>query len=129
MSEGTGSSLLDGFLDIGTQIISAGTAGFGEKGFDDGVSTKLVKDTRDGVKDLIGVTAAEEHNELLRKQIEDEKAAALKDRQDARSANDRDAIQASRTSGGSRSAGIKTSQRRSSRFSSLGSDDRDFLGL
>lgn len=119
MSQGSGSTELDQLIDIGANYFSLGTIGFGKEGFKEGISVK-------GLKEVTGAAAAEEANEMARKQFEEQKTAAQRDRENALAANAAQQLQLSRTAGSSRKPST-TSNKPSNNL--LGGAERDFLGL
>lgn len=119
---------IDNTINAATQVSTAGTVGYkgGSFGTNKGVVTSGVKDV---VKDITGATAAEEANKLARQQFEQAKADAEKARKDAEIQSARDQVTASRLAGGVRGGISTVAPKGASRFSTLGSDEKDFLGL
>lgn len=107
-------------LNTFTNVFSAGTLGFKNGGFQQGVATKAVYK---GLKDVTGATAAEEANMLARQQFEKTAAQAEQDRLNAIQQNQNDQIRQSQLAGAAR-----TSSRTTGRSSLLGGE-RDYLGL
>lgn len=134
-------ALLDDFLEdpigsivnLGVNISSFGTVGYNSSDgltTDDGFWKKAGDATYKGLKDVSGATAAEEANKQARLQFEEAKLQGLKDRQEAIASKNRDDLIASRLAGGSRtSPGNSKGSTKTSIYSKLGSDERDFLGL
>ena len=124
MSTGGGNSFLESALDIGINYFTGGYAGYkdDEGGVGAGVSTSALKE-------VTGAKAAEEANEDARKRFEEEKANALQKRKDNQALSARAELQKSRSAGNAR-GGVKSSASKgNSRFSDLGTDEQDFLGL
>lgn len=125
MSTGGGNSVLESALDIGINYFTGGFAGFkddeGGAGLN-GVSTSALKE-------VTGAKAAEEANEDARKRFDAEKAKADQDRKDAQATSARDELQKSRSAGNARGGVRSSASRGNSRFSNLGTDEEDFLGL
>ena len=116
---------VDDTLNVVTQLGTWGSVGFEDGGFKKGVITDA---TIDVTKELTGAAAAEDANAVAREQFEQQKAAAAKERKEAKAQSAQEQITASRLAGGAR-AGKSTSKSSASRFSSLGGDEQDFLGL
>lgn len=127
-SSDSGNSFFEDIVNVATNIGTFGLAGFeSEKG---GLTTGVTgSPILSGVKDITGASAAEEANVDARKRFEEEKAGAEKARADAKSQSAREQVTASRLAGGARSGGTSSAASRGSRFSSLGGDEQDFLGL
>lgn len=123
-------------LDVVTQVSTGGTVGFDNDGFGGGVTTDVLKQAGeqlilDPLKDITGARAAEDANARNEARFAEEQAEAQRQRQESQNQSARDQLQASRLAGSAR-GGVSTqnsNQRRISRFSQLGSDERDFLGL
>ena len=122
MSTGGGNS----FLDIAAQVLTGGVMGFDEDGVKVGITAQPGIDV---FKEVTGAKAAEEANEDARKRFEEEKANAEQNRKDNSALSARAELQKSRSAGNAR-GGVKSSASRgNSRFSDLGTDEQDFLGL
>lgn len=121
MGSGTGNNFFEDVLDVGTNLLTGGLAGFDDGGFGAGV-------TVEGVKEVTGVNAAEDALIENRRQFELQREAAIQERADEQALNAREAVNLSR-SAATRSSSSVAARRSGSRFSSLGSDERDFLGL
>lgn len=123
---GGGNSVFEQIIDVVVQSSTGGLAGFksDEGGLAKGVTGSPLVDV---VKEVTGAAAAEQANVDARKRFEEEKARSKKSRQEAKQQSAREQVTASRLAGAARTGGRGTD--RGSRFSSLGSDERDFLGL
>lgn len=121
---------LETFADVSTQLLSGGIVGFEDGGFTPGV---VGKPALAGLKEVTGAAAAEEANALTREAIEDERERRLREREELQARNARDALTRSRTAAGVRRGGGSGSGGffGGSTFSdsTIGSDERDFLGL
>ena len=128
MSTGGGNSFLESALDIGINVATGG--GFGYKDDKGGVTWgEILGPTMEGIKEVTGAKAAEEANEDARKRFTEEKANAEQKRKDNQALSARDELQKSRSAGNAR-GGVKSSASKgNSRFSDLGTDEQDFLGL
>jgi len=98
VSGGTGIDVLDDFINVNTQLATAGLVGYGKDGAKAGVTGKPVVK---GVKEVTGATAAEEANALARDQFEKSTEDALKNRQNAQLQNQQNQIKASQEAGSS----------------------------
>lgn len=128
MSTGSGNSFLESALDVAAQAFTGGAVGFksDEGGIGAGVTGQAGVDV---LKEVTGAKAAEEANEESRKRFEEEKANAEQKRKDNQALSARDELQKSRSAGNAR-GGVKSSASKgNSRFSDLGTDEQDFLGL
>lgn len=113
---------------MGLQLSTGGLAGF--KSDDGGLGTGLSGDVAVGaLKDVTGATAAEEANADARKRFAEEKSAADKARKDAQSQSAADQLAKSRSASSARGGISNPSSTGQARFSNLGSDEQDFLGL
>lgn len=129
MSSGTGVSAIDDVLNVALNFSTGGLAGFGEDGAGLGALGKpAVEAGVDGLKEITGAKAAEEANAQTRKRFEEEKAKAAQDRLDAQAQSAANQLAASRSAEATR-GGVSSQPKGTSRFSSLGSDEEDFLGL
>lgn len=124
-----GQDTVNDVVNIGTQIGTGGLLGYGDDGFEMGYSSKLAYGAaEEPLKEITGAKAAEEANELARKQIEETKAQAEQDRANAQNANAQRQLQLSRSAAATRGGGsIRSTGLMSG--NNLGSDERDFLGL
>jgi len=124
-STGGGNSAFESFIDVALQTGTGGLLGFkDEKG---GIGTGVIGDPlKKGLKDITGATAAEEANDAAREQLNEERAAALQEREDAKAQTAAEQLAASRRASSVRGGTAATT---GSRFSDLGGDERDFLGL
>lgn len=91
-----------------------------------GQRDEIVEGVTYGLKEITGANAAEEANRLAAEQIEQQRQAALDQRQEDQDARERDARTASRRAASVRST---SARRGGSRFGNLGFDEADFLGL
>lgn len=115
------------FTDIanyGLQTVTGGVAGYGKDGVKGGVSMGAVKE-------VTGANAAEEANEMAKKQLEQQEDAANAARVESQSQVERSQIQQSRMAGAARNAGRSSSTAKGKAVGSfsLGADEKDFLGL
>lgn len=102
------------------------------QGFSDGVGDFLEEGWKSlvyGTKELTGANAAEEANDLARLRIDEENRRALEERQRAQDQTAQDRLAASRAASRGRSSSSRSSRTGGSNYSSLGSDEVDFLGL
>lgn len=138
---GGGNSFLEGLLNVGVQMATYGTVGYKDDrgGFGTGVTQQILDGKKQGtelniealpgmgiIKDLTGASAAEDANTLARDQFEKKQAEALQNREDAKAQTAAEQLSISRQASSLRSGrGTPTG----SRFSNVGADERDFLGL
>lgn len=129
MCGGSGSgglNFMDDVLDVVTQIGTIGTLEFKDSKFKTSGTTRMFKD-------LIGVTAAEENNKILRQQMEEEKARRSAEREELKAQSAREQLMLSRQAGGNTSGGISLERGKASatgRYSNtLGSDEENLLGI
>lgn len=93
----------------------------------------IPKKAGEGYKELSGAKAAEDANEMAKKQFEETKAAAEQARADAITMTGKDQLAQSQKAGAARS--VSASSRSANKgapiisTSLLGSDEKDFLGL
>lgn len=132
MGSGTGSGILDSTINYATTIFTGGSVGFDDDGF--GTSSGVISDGGDSlvkkpIKDLTGATAAEEANEDARKRFEEEKAVAADQKKQNQAQSAANQLAASRSASSARGGVSNPSSSGQSRFSNLGSDESDFLGL
>lgn len=127
MSTGGGNSFFESFIDVGTNLFSLGSLGYksDEGGYGAGVYGKK---GIEATKEVTGANAAEEANEQARQRFEEEKTASEKQRSDNIALSAAKELQKSRSAASAR-GGVSGSSKGQSRFSSLGSDEADFLGL
>jgi hypothetical protein len=127
VSTGGGNSFFESTLDIVAQAFTGGAIGFksDEGGLGVGVTGEVGVDT---FKEITGAAAAEEANADARKRFEEEKAASDKQRADNVAQSAANELQKSRSAASAR-GGVSGSSKGQSRFSSLGNDESDFLGL
>lgn len=122
--------LFTNVVNYGLQGATGGIAGYdGGLNFNGGASTDSVVA---GTKEITGAAAAEEANRIAMEQFEEQKAAADADRAAAIQQTARDQVSLSQKAAAARSAGTKTSSaNRGQAISggSLGTDEKDFLGL
>lgn len=124
-SSGGGNSFIESLVDIGSQYFTYGTVGY--KSDEGGISPGIVGQAAiDITKDLTGASAAEEANKLATEQFQEEKTAALQQREDAKAQTAAEQLSISRQASASRAGGIRPT---GSRSSGLGGEERDFLGL
>jgi len=131
VSTGGGNSFFESFIDVAAQAFTGGNLGYksDEGGLGLGVvSGEGVDIATPILKDITGVTAAEEANADARKRFEEEKAAADKQRADNIAQSAANELIKSRSAASTR-GGVSGSSKGQSRFSSLGGDESDFLGL
>lgn len=116
-------------INVGTQTMTGGLVGYDkDSGFS--VGKGLTGNVAiDGLKEVTGAKAAEEANKMAREQFDQQKVDAEKARLEAQAQSSREQIAASRMASGRGGGGVGTGTSRVSRFSSLGEDERDFLGL
>lgn len=124
-------NLLESILDITLQAGTLGTVGVKEGKITPGVTGQMTVDVADALivdplKDITGATAAEEATAESRRQFEEAEAAALEEREAAKAQTAAEQLAASRQAGSLRTTGTTTT---GSRYSDLGGDERDFLGL
>lgn len=122
---------IGGTINAVTNVATMGTVGYNDGRFatSEGLWTKTGEEAIRGTKQIMGVTAAEEANEIARQQMQQTQIDAEKARVEAQAQSSREQIQASRMASGRGGGGVGTGTSRVSRFSSLGEDERDFLGL
>ena len=125
MSTGGGNSFFESALDVGLNYFSAGTAGF--KSDEGGIGANGI--TTQGLKDITGATAAEEANKAASDRFAAEKVAAEEQRKQNQAQSAANELQKSRSASSARGGVSSPSSTGQSRFSSLGSDEADFLGL
>lgn len=136
-----GKALGDLSLDVASQFLTGGAVSYKDGKFGTGLSQKVLSQTEQGtdlsfetlpgtklLKDVTGATAAEEATAESRLRFEEEKADALKAREDAKAQTAAERLSASRK-GASIRGGTSSTSTSTSRSSSLGQDERDFLGL
>ena len=133
MSSDNGPGVLDDALNAFTNFTTFGTVGFDKDNLkfstDKGVNRNLLKKpTTSALKDLTGATAAEEANRQKQARFEEEKAARAQQRVEDIATHERNQVTASRLAGANRKT-TNRSSRGTSRASSLGTDESDFLGL
>lgn len=122
-------------LNAAVQMATLGYAGYEDGKISNGINTNIAKkvgrEVVSGVKEVTGAKAAEEANRLAREQFEEQKAAALLEREQAKQRNANEQIAASRAAGAARNAGRsnRTGNNQTTGSFSLGQDERDFLGL
>lgn len=109
-------------INWGLQSATGGLIGFKDGKVGPGFTGKAVVG---GIKEITGAKAAEDANELARKQIEQTQADAMKARADARYQAGLQDVQRSNLAGRARGA-IGANMDASLK---LGSDEKDFLGL
>lgn len=127
MSTGGGNNFLESALDVTLQVGTGG--GFGYRADKGGITFgEVLGPTIEGLKEVTGAKAAEEANEDARKRFEEEKVAAEQQRADQIAQSAANELIKSRSAASTR-GGVSGSSRGQSRFSSLGSDEQDFLGL
>lgn len=127
----SGGNVGEDILNVATNFLSVGLVGYdGENGGFDMSKGLVTKNATPIIKDITGATAAEEANADARARYEEEKANALREREQALNDNAVRQLQASRSGNSSRSATSTSNSRngRASMFSDLGGE-RDFLGL
>lgn len=133
MSTGGGNSGFESALDIVANAFTFGALGFKSDAKDDGlfgVTKGVSTETAiGGLKDITGATAAEQANADATARFEAEKAATDKARKDAQSVSAANQLNKSRSAASSRGGVSNPSTSGQSRFSNLGSDESDFLGL
>lgn len=105
-------STLDGFVNTVGQF-------FGDVG----------RETMSGIKEITGAKAAEEANKLARQQFEETKANAETDRLEAQQKTARDQVTQSNMANRLRSKTAGGFNINPGAASTLGGDERDFLGL
>lgn len=112
-------------VGVGNLLLQAGTGGtigLGKDGIKAGITGQAAID---GVKEVTGAAAAEEANALARDQFEQNQQAALDDRQNAITQNNRRQVAASNAAGSARS---NSNQGGTSGSQKIGNVS-DFLGL
>lgn len=125
MSTGGGNSFFESALDVGLNYFSLGTAGF--KSDEGGLGAHGI--TSQGLKEVTGAKQAEEANDDARNRFAAEKAAADKQRKDNIADSAANELKKSRSAASARGGVSNPSSSGQSRFSNLGSDESDFLGL
>lgn len=119
------------FENLGADILNVGlgTATGGLVGYKDGKIQAGA--TVDGLKVVTGAKAAEDATALARKQYEEQKAAAEAGRLEAQGQQSRDQMIQSQRAGAARNITSKSSANRGTAISgsSLGTEEKDFLGL
>ena len=124
MSSGGGNSFFESAIDVVANAYSLGTVGFESDSGGFGANGPTV----DVLKDVTGATAAEEANKAASDRFASEKAASDKQRTDNIAQSAANELQKSRSAASGR-GGVSGSSRGISRFSNLGTDEEDFLGL
>lgn len=121
-------SVFENFLSVAANVSTGGLVGF--DGDTNGLSMKKGAIT-ETAKEITGANAAEEANQIAREQIEIEEQRREQQRTESIASNAIEQTALSRKAGVARSAGQTTTgnSRSVSRFSNLGGDERDFLGL
>ncbi|MCK5139784.1 MAG: hypothetical protein KAQ85_08085 [Thermodesulfovibrionia bacterium] len=123
-----GNSVFQDIINAVTNVATGGLVGF--KADDGGLGAGVVGKVGVGaIKDVTGATAAEDANADARARFEQEKASAEADRAAGQKKNAQEQLQASRSAEGARGGGKGGATAGGSQFSSLGGDERDFLGL
>jgi len=118
---------LEQLINIPTQVGTGGLIGFEDGKFEKGTTLDILGQ---GFKDISGISAAEEATEESRRQFEETKNRELEGRKERQAQSAREQLRLSRQAGSVSRGGIKTGRTGGgSRFSSLGSDEQDFLGL
>lgn len=124
MCGGTGNSFLETLTNVVLQTGTLGALGFeSDKGLTPGITGEVVVDV---TKELTGASAAEEANKLAREQFEEERATALAERETAKAQTAAEQLAISRQAGSVRAGGARAT---GTRFSTLGGQEGDFLGL
>jgi len=130
MGGGGGGDFFERAIDVVTQVSTGGLAGFEDGDFGKGVQLDEVPGTlKSVVKDITGATAAEEATAQARERFNEEKAAALAQRKEAKALTAKQQLTASRLAAGARRAGATTAAGTKTKSTKLGSDESDFLGL
>lgn len=121
---------LETVLDVATNVGTFGTIGYDDGKFGKGLNSEFIVDT---LKDITGASAVEEANAQAEKRVNDEKQRDLERRKEAKNQSGRNQIRLSRLAGrgrgGGRTAASTSGGIGGSRFSQLGDDEQDFLGL
>jgi len=124
-------NIVESVIDVGLQYATYGTVGFDKDskfGLKKGVVTK---GSIDGLKEITGAKAAEEANNMARQQMEEQRATTLNDRENAKKQDAANQLTLSNRAGGIRNqvnSSLSTS-RGGNRYSTLGGEEQDFLGL
>lgn len=120
-------NLFADIVNVGTQVGTGGLAGYGDGKFGPGiVGTEVVS----GIKEVTGAKAAEQANKLAREQFEQTKVDAEAARVQAQQNTATSQMQKSNIAGAARSARVSSKNSGQPVGSySLGSDEKDFLGL
>lgn len=129
-SEDSGNNIFEDALNVSSNVVTFGTVGFGNGGFtpEEGKSKNLFfKPIEKQVKNVTGATAAEEANKEARERFNQEKADALAQRGADQQQFNKEQVAASRLAGNTKNKTSRSSTGGSN--ASLGSDERDFLGL
>ncbi|MCK4518202.1 hypothetical protein KAT92_05460 [Candidatus Babeliales bacterium] len=121
-----GNSVFEDILNVALQGATFGTLGVSEEGVGLGVVGEA---GASALKDITGVTAAEDANKIAREQFETEQAAIETERETAQADSAQAQLKASRLAGTARKTSTRTSTGRSAQGSQLIGDERDFLGL
>jgi hypothetical protein len=127
-------NLISDVLNLGLQSGTGGLLGFQDGQIGNGVSTDILKNTGkgvvSGVKEVTGAKAAEEANKLAREQFEKQKTDILNERDEAIQKTALNEQNKSQMAQAVRSKGTNTGGAGGVfGSSSLGSYERDFLGL
>ena len=131
-------NVLESVANVVTNVATLGAVGVsadGKVNLDSGVVShgigSAVASVGQGLKEITGAQAAEDALNLQKEQFASEKTAALKDREDAKQQAAIDDMTKSKLAGSLKNSKSSSSQqsRYSSKFSTTGSDERDFLGL
>lgn len=89
----------------------------------------LKKGSKRGFEDVMGFTSARKTREQTERQFNIIRQDRLDQRQEAKDISDREQVQLSRSAKRTSAGRSRSASRGQSRFSSLGGDERDFLGL
>jgi hypothetical protein len=122
-------------LNVGIQGMTGGILGYENGKLSNGVTTnglkKSGKETVSGLKEVTGAKAAEDANDMARKQFEQTKADAEQARLDSQAQIAASEMQKSKIAGAARNATASRSANKGAAIGSysLGSDEKDFLGL
>lgn len=128
MSTGGGNSVLESIIDVAIQGSTAGLLGFSSD--EGGLGTGIVGEAGvDVLKEVSGAKAAEEANEDARRRVDEERARIEEQTKQNQAQSAANQLAASRSAASARGGVSTPSSTGQSRFSNLGSDEADFLGL
>lgn len=121
-------------LNTGVQFGTRGLVGYKDGKLTNGVTTDVLREagraTVYGLKEVTGANAAEQANELARQQMEEQRAAALAEREASQLQTAQNQMQQSNMAASIRGGNsTRTTGKAGQMGSFLGGAERDYLGL